>query len=328
MSDSVQTVSKSAAALRKVIQNHKASEIAPPGEVIEIQVTLTPTEAAKVLWNNNILGAPVWDAEEKQYVGFFDMRDILSAHVAYYKDLQDETSSSEAASAHNHSDLMTKWFTGKGVTTKYLASRNPFVSCKPNDTLDEVCHILVDKHCHRIPVVGEEGRCISIISQSALVKFLVEKVESQDLLEESLEEANLKYIKDIIKAADTASASEVFKLLDSHRLSGIAVVDSEDGRLVGNTSARDIKMAIMDEGRTARMDMDILSYLAAVRQATPAKKERYPSAHISEHSTVGHAIRLLAKTGYHRVFVVDDKTCPVGVISVADVISFVVGFEG
>mmetsp|Transcript_23288 Transcript_23288/g.48428 ORF Transcript_23288/g.48428 Transcript_23288/m.48428 type:complete len:96 (-) Transcript_23288:618-905(-) len=67
-------------------------------------------------------------------------------------------------------------------------------------------------------------------------------------------------------------------------MSGIAVVD-EDGMLVGNTSARDIKFAALDEGRTA-MDTDILSYLASVRQATPQKKERYPSCHVHEDSTV------------------------------------------
>mmetsp|Transcript_23291 Transcript_23291/g.48436 ORF Transcript_23291/g.48436 Transcript_23291/m.48436 type:complete len:107 (-) Transcript_23291:347-667(-) len=105
-------------------------------------------------------------------------------------------------------------------------------------------------------------------------------------------------------------------------MSGIAVVD-EDGMLVGNTSARDIKFAALDEGRTA-MDTDILSYLASVRQATPQKKERYPSCHVHEDSTIGHVINLLAKTGYHRVFVVDKDIKPVGVISVADIVKFAI----
>ena len=141
-------------------------------------------------------------------------------------------------------------------------------------------------------------------------------------LSETLDEAGLPYLKDVVSIVDTADASDAFTLLDDKRLSGIAVVD-EDGMLVGNTSARDIKLAAVDEGKIP-MDTDILSYLAKVRQATPQKKERYPSCHVHTDTTVAHVIGLLAKTGYHRVFVVDAEQKPVGVISVADIVKFAI----
>ena len=245
------------------------------------------------------------------------MRDILSAVIASHKEHEDEDPSSP--------DVMTKWFSKMHLSTSYLAARNPFVSCKADTPLEDICGILTKQSCHRIPIVGDDGRCTGIISQSALVKFLVARVPA-DAMEETLAQAGLNYKKEVVQAKDTATALDVFELLDSKRLSGIAVIDGEDGHLVGNTSARDIKLMVLDEGRSANiMEIDILSYLAVLRQATPVKKERYPSAHVAETSTVGHAIRLLAKTGYHRVFVVDKETKPVGVISVADVIRFVVG---
>mmetsp|Transcript_16066 Transcript_16066/g.29034 ORF Transcript_16066/g.29034 Transcript_16066/m.29034 type:complete len:308 (+) Transcript_16066:100-1023(+) len=303
-----ESLSKSAAALAKVLQNHTAADIESSGKVIEIDSNMSPMEASQVLWENNILGAPVWDSEKKKYLGFFDMRDTLSAVIASQKDIKGDSI-----------PLMTKWFEDMNVTVTYLAARNPFVYCKPDTSLEQVCRLLSKNKCHRIPVIGEDGRCISIISQSALVKGLAERV--QDPLDETIQEACLPYKKDIVSAKDTATAMQVFELLDNKRLSGIAVVDEETGKLVGNTSARDIKLAVLGKDS---MDQDILSYLATLRQSTYNKKERYPSAHVSEDSTVGHAIRLLAKTGYHRVFVVDQDTRPVGVISVADIIRFVV----
>ena len=303
---------KSAEALFAVLQNHTASEIESSGKVIEIDSTMSPMEASQILWQNNILGAPVWDNEHQKYLGFFDMRDTLSAVIASHQDVKGEKSM----------NLMTKWFEDMNVTVTYLAARNPFYYCRPDTSLEDVCKLLVKHKCHRIPVVSQDtGRCQSIISQSALVKSLVEHVH--DPLDETLTQAGLEYKKDIVQAPDTATALYVFQLLDSHRLSGIAVVDDETGKLVGNTSARDIKLSVLGS-QDATMDQDILSYLARVRQSTFTKKERYPSAHVSEDSTVGHAIRLLAKTGYHRVFVVDKDTKPVGVISVADIIRFVV----
>lgn len=319
MSTKNKNTSKSAQALAQVLKNHTASEIESSQKVIEIDSSMSPLEASQVLWQNNILGAPVWDSTKQKYLGFFDMRDTLSAVIASQKDLHG--SSSEDGN-DTGMPLMTKWFEDMNITVSYLAARNPFVYCKPETSLEQVCKLLVKHKCHRIPILGENGRCCAIISQSALVKTLVAYVSDEEL-EETLEEAALQYKKDIISAVDTASAKQVFELLDSHRLSGIAVVDEETGKLVGNTSARDIKLSVVSPV-DASMDQDILSYLAKVRQSTFSKKERYPSAHVAEDSTVGHAIRMLAKTGYHRVFVVDEEVKPVGVISVADIIRFVV----
>ena len=209
------------------------------------------------------------------------------------------------------------------LTISYLAARNPFVSVSESCSLADLCAALVEKHCHRVPIVDEEtGKCTNIISQSALVKFLAKNVPREDL-SETLDEAGLPYLKDVVSIVDTADASDAFTLLDDKRLSGIAVVD-EDGMLVGNTSARDIKLAAVDEGKIP-MDTDILSYLARVRQSTPQRKERYPSCHVHADTTVAHVIGLLAKTGYHRVFVVDAEQKPIGVISVADIVKFAIG---
>jgi CBS domain-containing protein len=309
-------MSKSAAAFRTVLSNHTAADIEMKGMVIEIPSTHSPLEAAQVLWDNNILGAPVWNEETKEYWGFLDMRDMTSAIVM--ANSNDNTFRSLD---------MTKWFDEQHVTVAHLAARNPFLSCQPTASLEAVSPHLTEHRCHRIPVMGTNGRCQSIITQSALVMLLAEHVvvDGDYSDEETLEEAHFDYKKDVLCANDTTCARHVFALLVSKELSGIAIVDEETGKLVGNTSARDIKLAVSAGVAAATLDMDILSYLAAVRQAVPTKNERYPSASVHEESTVGHAIRLLAKTGYHRVFVVDKDQKPVGVISVADIIRFVVG---
>jgi CBS domain-containing protein len=50
--------------------------------------------------------------------------------------------------------------------------------------------------------------------------------------------------------------------------------------------------------------------------------DKYLSCHVHEDATVAHVVNLLAKTGYHRVFVVDEDMKPVGVVSFADIIKF------
>jgi CBS domain-containing protein len=159
------------------------------------------------------------------------------------------------------------------------------------------------------------------LSQSGIVAFIASKCP-RDSLDQSMTDAGLPFLKDVATIPDTASAADAFELLDAKRLSGIAVVD-EDGRLVGNTSAKDIKRAVLDAGRTS-MDMDILSYLACVRQGEVEKKEKHPFCHVHDDATVGHVVNLMAKTGFHRLFVVDKDMRPVGVVSFTDIITFVV----
>jgi 5'-AMP-activated protein kinase regulatory gamma subunit len=313
------------AQLRQLLESKRVSEISTAVEkVIEVTVEMTPVEAAKQLWNHKILGAPVYDEKHKKYVGFFDMRDLLSSVVASHK-----------AQQESNDVKKTQWFLEQpnnphqksGFTVSYLAARNPFV-CLTNDaTLKDVCKTFVSRRCHRVPIVdGQTGRCINILSQSALVKFLAEHAaDSEELkskFDETLEQAGFPYKKEVAAAPVTATASDVFELMDSKRMSGIALTDHENGALVGNTSAADIKLAVsVEEGETADLSLDIMSYLSAVRQEQ-TMEAKYPNTHVKESSTVGRAIKLLAKTGYHRVFVVDDDMKPVGVISVTDVVKF------
>ena len=334
----------------KFLETTKVTDVETPHkEVIEVLVSMTPVEAAKVLWENNLIGAPVWDESTKKYCGFFDMRDLLSTVVASHKE------EVKKKSQNNNDWIITKWFlkdsskllagssaSSGSFTVSYLAARNPFVCLTDDATLKEVCEMCATRHCHRVPIVDKTtGRCVRILSQSALVKFLVEHLladnKSADLkkfFNQSLVDSKLSYKKNVAAAPDTATASDVFELMDSHRLSGIAIVDSDDGALVGNTSASDIKLAVAvgddddDDGlgnsgiAVADLGLNIVTYLSAVRQEDPTKETKYPSSHVKESSTLGHAVGLLAKTGYHRVFVVDEFLKPVGVVSVTDIVSF------
>lgn len=314
--------SQSSTALRNVLESHKVSDMVDAKSkeaVIEIDSEMSAIEAADVLWGKNILGAPVWDEKAQKYLGFFDIRDILSAVIAASKIDSDDPFNAKMVDALGNRPEHT-------VAVSYLAARNPFISCAPDATLSELCHKLAARKtmtCHRIPIIDKSSskKCQSIVTQSALVKYLSDKCSSEDL-QQSLDEAGFPYKKNVISVPDTLEAHKAFDLLDSKRLSGLAVVDEETGVLVGNTSARDMKYAYLDEGRTD-MNTDILSYLARVRMST-CKKARYPTCHVHDDSSVGHVINMIAKTGYHRIFVVDKDIKPLGVISVTDVLQFVI----
>lgn len=325
------------------------AEPQPPSSVIVIDSKMTPLEAATLLWENFIMGAPVYDADRKTYVGMFDVRDILSCvnaahrefvalgienpkpgqdtHLPTYGEINRAMQRERLATALQHMKIDSKPSTPGAVTVTYLAARNPMppVFYTKESSLLDICKVLTARHKHRVCIGNSSAAravCEGILSQSSIVAFIASKCPKGSL-DEKMTDAGLDFRKDVVKIADSASAAEAFELLDSKRLSGIAVVD-EDGKLVGTTSAKDIKRAVLDAGRTS-MDMDILSYLASVRQSEAVtKKDKYPSVHVHDDATVEHVVNLIAKTGLHRVFVVDKDMKPVGVVSFTDIINFVI----
>jgi CBS domain-containing protein len=316
--------SESATALFSALQNHNASSLALKivEEVVEIDSKMKPIDGANVLWKHNILGAPVWNEETHKYCGFFDMRDFLSAVIA--ASIIKDTDEYNTAMVREMNEIKHDKALEVPCTLTYLASRNPVFSCEPETSLEEICKLLSAPLCRRVLICTEKGaRATNMVSRTAIIKFLSEHVPCHDL-NETLDEAGLAYRKEVVQVEDSVPARKAFELIDSKGIYGLAVVD-EEGALLANTSARDIKLAAMDKGRAA-MDLDILSYLAAVRQAAPAQggNERVPASHVHEDSTVGHVLNLLVKTGYHRVFVVNQELHPIGVISQQDILRFIV----
>ena len=284
----------------------------------------------------------VYSVEASKFVGMFDTRDILSCMVAAHREFismggkhsaGDDTVLPHEVKVREQHRLFEKAVqemkidskpgTAGAITVTYLAARNPLGPEMTKDTpLLDVLKALADRNRHRIVLPGAGNVCQGIISQSGLISFIANKLPKGSL-QESIEDAGLPYRKDVVQINENDKASEAFTMIDKKRLSGIAVVDG-DGKLIGNTSARDVKFAAMDRDCQVSLDLDILSYLAAVRQAV-AENERAPACKVRPEDSMEHVIKLLAKTGYHRVFVVDDNAIPIGVISFADIINYILG---
>ena len=136
---------------------------------------------------------------------------------------------------------------GSAVSVTYLSRRNPFRPMAPTATLLAVARAL-STQLHRVPIVdSESGKCIYILSQSLLISFLS---AHRDLLRDELRQTvgalGLGLCR-VVSVASDASAWQAFKVLEINAVSGIAIVDRE-GKLVGNTSARDLKHFVSNRG--------------------------------------------------------------------------------
>jgi len=174
--------------------------------------------------------------------------------------------------------------------------------------------------------VNDDNRCTSILTKGALIKFLSEHVAKYPAVVDVplYDKVCPTLAGSVVTAAETALAKDVFRLMDSKKLSGIAIVDEDTGELIGNTSASDVRMATFPGDGLSGLDLeqDIMSYISQVRRLRTMTTS-YPVTRVPKSATIGHCIAVLASTGYHRVFVVDDERKPIGVLSVSDIVRYI-----
>eukprot|EP00457_Paulinella_chromatophora_P011460 gb/GEZN01011602.1/.p1 GENE.gb/GEZN01011602.1/~~gb/GEZN01011602.1/.p1 ORF type:complete len:324 (+),score=43.77 gb/GEZN01011602.1/:24-974(+) len=281
---------------------------------------MKPIDGFKLLLAKHILSAPVWDEDRKEYTGFLDVRDLVASalHVISEKTEEKLLHDRFLTTAVEHS------FKGQDPSLAYLSRRNPFKPLKPESTLLEAAELLRGRNVHRVPILNEEGRVQSIVSQSSIVDFLLKhKAEAKSDLAQTLQEINVGF-KPVKTVKDTDTARSAFTLLAETNLSGIGVVD-ELGTLIGNTSARDIKYFIKigaPADGLVTLESPILDYLALIRQV-PAKTDKYPVSAVKPTTTLARLLGIMGATKYHRVFIEDADATPIGVVSVTDLLVFI-----
>jgi len=321
------------------------------GEVLEVSANSQMAPAMKLLSDNNILSAPVYDEETEKYLGFFDLNDAMT--MIFTLDMitsiipEEWMDVSVQARLNRQKEEETikiaDIFEGsESAEPEMFEKRAEFLPVKEDTPIEDVIEIL-SKTARRVPVMGKNGRICKIISQSLITKSLEESLEK---LEQggSVPEIFSKSIKDIaelkpkpvfsIMASDTTR--EAFLKILENKVSGIAVLD-EDRKLLTSISTKDIRMfKSMDEVIEQRvdsvtgdaksvMDMVATEFVQNVRAKYESRGQSHaPAVSVTENCSLRKVIGKLAATKMHRIFVVDKDDFPVGVVSVSDIAKILV----
>lgn len=295
-----------------------------------------PKLAFEKLIDARILSAPC--KNKSGFCGFLDVRDLVSliCFVEEQKEveLKLQQNRKELMKGHSRSrsqyleallsrETATKMHPNPAarVSCTYLAKRNPFMPCSPEEPLSKVLSLLCQKNIRRVPIVSSEGTLIDIISQSSIIAYLASHVkEFKSILSTPLGERG---ISPVITVKASESAFETFTRINKFQISGLAVV-SDDGALIASTSASDLKLYIKDPS-VGSLTLTIREFLDAIRQHDLGSKDPVIALRASDPLHI--AVERLAETKKHRLFVVDDKGKPIRVISLTDVIRGLPGVD-
>jgi len=270
------------------------------GKMIEAKTTTNALDGFNLLISNNILSIPLFDDTQGTFTCFLDLMDILWFLT---KDSIEDL--------NNEEKLKQKTC---GQIADY-SKLDPFIKITSDTNLIRVLQT-VSQDCmslHRMPVVNSEGKLISIVSQSLLVRFLEPHTKKFDFGTLSIGTLGLGLDKAVVTVKEEESVQVAVQKLKQHKVSGIGIVDQE-GRLKGTFSPSALKYFGIGNKVLSIGGSTMREFVASVQLP-----KEYPLS-VMKTATACQVISTFSQSGTHRIFVVDSENRPEGIISLVDVI--------
>lgn len=300
----------------------KASSLFPGDSSLYV---CTRTDKLVDVWQglakHGFLSAPVLKLDSTEYTGFIEMSDIVHYIVSSFGTEKPVTNENYLLILVED-ELFKKQLVADAVEHP-LSSKALFKGINEDYSLFSALEMIArEPKVHRVPILDSSGKLVGLITQSMIIQFLNENLEK-------LGPKRGKPIMQCVRSSNVLSVKEsdlainAFKLMAEKNVNGIAVVD-KDGKLVDNISTRDLKAIGVDAKLFWRLYQSASNFRNNVIHTFGAERPSNPVC-LSDMDTLEDAIKILAETKVHRLFIVDENFVPISVISLKDVLLEIIG---
>ncbi|KAL6879304.1 nuclear protein SNF4 [Trichoderma novae-zelandiae] len=305
-------------AIREFLRKRTSYDVLPMSfRLIVLDTDLLIKKSLNILIQNSIVSAPLWDSHASRFAGILTATDYINV-IQYHCQFPDEMSKLDQFRLASLPDIE------KAIGATPIES----VSVHPSRPLYEALRRMLKTRARRIPLVDvdeETGRetVISVITQYRILKFIaVNNEHNTILLKKTVREIQLGTYTDLAVARMGTTVLEVITLMVSRNISCVPIVDSEN-RVLNAFEAVDIIPCIKGGA------YDELN--GSVGEALCKRPEDNPGIFTcSEDDRLDSIFDTIRKSRVHRLVVVDDENKLKGVISLSDILKYVLlhGEEG
>lgn len=297
-----------------------------------VTATDTVTDTLTIFTRHNIHSAPVFDPAQGSFIGMIDMLDLVAFLCRFSGSLGGtkrlERTELNYEKIKQNLDAMSDEQRANANNTPVhaligLSERTSWSPISVETPAQTIIKLLAERNVHRLPVVTEEGdRFLGVITQIDLVRWLH---AHRDELPESLKRLKVRDSRlggvEMVTVASNATVIEALILMDEKKVSALPIVDL-DGHLRGNISATDISRLGISPSDKAH---DLLQKLFI----PVASFHTEPVVTCTMDTPIAEILAAVNFNRVHRLWVVDNNTKPISVISLGDVLThFVPPAEG
>ncbi|KAH7008781.1 hypothetical protein EDB80DRAFT_574580 [Ilyonectria destructans] len=298
-------------AIREFLKVRTSYDVLPLSfRLIVLDTDLLIKKSLNILIQNSIVSAPLWDSRTARFAGILTSTDFINV-IQYYCQYPDEISKLEQFRLNSLRDIE------KAIGAVPIET----VSVHPSRPLFEACRRMLKTRARRIPLVDVDSETnkemvVSVITQYRILKFIaVNNEHNTVLLKKTVRDIGLGTYTKLATARMGSSVLDVVHLMVDHNISCIPIVDN-DNRVLNVFEAVDVIPCIKG-GMYEELD-------ASVGEALCKRPDESPGIYTcGENDRMDSIFDTIRKSRVHRLIVVDDDNKLKGIISLSDVLKYV-----
>lgn len=296
-------------AIRLFLQSKTSYDVLPVSyRLVVLDTNLLVKKSLNILLQNNIVSAPLWNNKTSRFSGLLSSSDFINV-IQYYFQFPEKVDLVDKLTLNGLKDIEKSL----GVEEIETISIHPFKS------LYEACSKMLESRSRRIPLIDEDEKThreivVSVLTQYRILKFVALNCKETKMLVKPVKDIfNLN--KNLFSCNMDTPVIDIIHLLSEKSISSIPVVD-EQGKLINVYEAYDV-LTLVKGGIYTDLDL-------TVGDALLRRSEDFEGVHMctvnDRLSTIMDTIR---KSRLHRLFVVDDEGKLVSVITLSDVLKYI-----
>lgn len=276
-------------------------------KIVVFDTQLLVKKAFFALIYNGVRSAPLWDSKNQKFVGMLTITDFILILQKYYRE-----ANAKIEELEEH-----KIETWREVLKEY---RRPFIFLRPEDTLFDAVKILIKNKVHRLPIIDPvTGNVTCIVTHKRILRYLylfIYDMPQPQFLQQSISELSIGTYDKIRTISKATPIFEALNIFVSTRVSALPVVD-ENQKLVNIYSKFDVIDLAAEKSYN---NLDI-----SVTEALDYRRNRFDGvASCTKTESLGIIMERIVNKEVHRLVVVDTENRVQGIISLSDILSFII----
>jgi len=262
-----------------------------------------------ILSQNGIVSAPLWDSNSSTFAGLLTTSDYMNV-IQYYWQNPD---------ALNQIDQF-RLSSLREIEAAIGVEPIETVSVHPMKPLYEACLQMLSSRARRIPLVDIDDETkrelvVSVVTQYRILKFIAVNVTETEMLKKSVQDIKLGTYSNLQTATMDTPVIDVIHTMVQKSISSVPIVD-KDNRVLNVFEAVDV-IAIIKGGVYDELTI-------SVGDALLKRAEDFAGIYTcSEEDRLDSIFDTIRKSRVHRLVVIDENNCLKGVISLSDILNYV-----
>ncbi|KAG7317745.1 hypothetical protein KOW79_018780 [Hemibagrus wyckioides] len=293
----------------RFMKSHKCYDIVPTSsKLVVFDTTLQVKKAFFALVANGVRAAPLWETKKQSFVGMLTITDFINILHRYYKSPMVQIYELEEHKIETWREL-------------YLQETfKPLVNISPDASIFDAVYSLIKNKIHRLPVIDPvSGNALYILTHKRILKFLqlfVCEMPKPAFMKKTLEELGIGTYSNIAFIHPNTPIIKALSIFVERRVSALPVVD-ESGKVVDIYSKFDV---INLAAEKTYNNLDI-----SVTQALMHRSQYFEGVmKCNRLETLETIVDRIVKAEVHRLVVVDEAGCIVGIVSLSDILQALV----